>query len=514
MKKRLFSVALAASLGAAMMPSAAFAVDEQAPNYWEQHTEAEILAGCKVTGVHEDTATTMPIFGDIEGLNEALENSQLTTENDAPLEVNAGDTLTYKATIDASAVKWQMYDLARHFSAQTWLSLPGDGFDNNKWGSALIVPEAVSEFTATITAPPEITFPADLGNYTFDGGPFNLKSITVDPDGHKATVVMALDVNKITHNSPAPGKADGMSKTITFNDIYQAIPATLWLQATGVKLADDAKVDTNYTIEGEVHGFFNGTACSPALAEDGNTNQKITPNLEWDAVQDGAVGVPNVPADYPNGTQPPSEPDGTDAIITNGTASAWDESRIWFTVHVKGYQAIFEFESGTPGKALPESIRNMSPERLRDLRAKQKLSVNGRALQLFDVDGTTLLTDPATKFANQFYALEVLVDKDGNIVTDKAKAAGKWTFTKWTPEGEVAFDGTTDTTVRFDGKWVYEEFKAEQPKAEQPKEEQPKPEEPKKELADTGASAGDAGVLAALLLAAGGVAVATRRKLS
>ena len=505
MKKRLFSVALAASLGAAMMPSAAFAVDEQAPNYWEQHTEDEILAGCQVTGVHENKATTMPIFGDIEGLNEALENSQLTTENDAPLEVNAGDTLTYKATIDASAVKWQMYDLAKNFTAQTWLSLPGDGFANNKWGSALIVPEAVSEFTATITAPPEITFPADQGNYTFDGGPFNLKSITVDPDGHKATVVMALDVNKITHNSPAPGKAAGMSETITFNDIYQAIPATLWLQATGVQLADDAKVDTNYTIKGEVHGFFKGTACSPALAADGNTNQKITPDLEWDAVQDGAVGKPNVPADYPNGTTAlPSGPDGTDAIIEGGTAGQWNESRIWFTVRVKGYQAIFAFESATSGKALPESIRNMTPERLRDLRAKQKLSVDGRTLQLFDVDGTTLLTDPATKFANEFYAVEVLVDKDGNIVPDKAKAAGKWTFTKWTPEGEVAFDGTTATTVRFGGKWVYEEFKAEQPKEEQPEE----------ELADTGASVGDAGALAALLLAAGGVAVAARRKLS
>lgn len=250
--------------------------------------------------LHPDpVAQTLPILGDI--LVQKAGMSTFDTEHLDTYKVQAGDTLNYKATINASQTKGYL-DMLRDqlLSGRPWLTVtrPGD---------QITLKNMSSRFTVVITPDETLSFPADPQAYVLNDGCFDITDVEKAGDG---TITITMDLN-----------TTGLA---VFADLYDALESyldLLTLDIRGVQVSTAAQAGDLLTTMGEVSGRFSAIAVSPKKVPDGNPHPEQSFDFGWFAVQDHQI--------------PGTGEDGTDFIYANAVQGDVQLPQIALTVEVE-----------------------------------------------------------------------------------------------------------------------------------------------------------------------------------
>ena len=128
-----------------------------------------------------------------------------------------------------------------------------------------------TSFTATMTLPDELKFPADAeANTTLDGanGKFKIQSAVVNGQTITVTMVPTLDLTKLTRPFEE------------ISDTVEGVDDELKVNVPGVTVdSTKAKTNTQYTIKGDVKGNFS------ALATKKSSNKTIQFTYTWNGIQ-------------------------------------------------------------------------------------------------------------------------------------------------------------------------------------------------------------------------------------
>ena len=250
--------------------------------------------------LHPDpVAQTLPILGDI--LVQKAGMSTFDTEHLDTYKVQAGDTLNYKATINASQTKGYL-DMLRDqlLSGRPWLTVtrPGD---------QITLKNMSSRFTVVITPDETLSFPADPQAYVLNDGCFDITDVEKAGNG---TITITMDLN-----------TTGLA---VFADLYDALESyldLLTLDIRGVQVSTAAQAGDLLTTMGEVSGRFSAIAVSPKKVPDGNPHPEQSFDFGWFAVQDHQI--------------PGTGEDGTDFIYANAVQGDVQLPQIALTVEVE-----------------------------------------------------------------------------------------------------------------------------------------------------------------------------------
>lgn len=136
---------------------------------------------------------------------------------------------------------------------------------------AIDVSNMKTSFTATMTLPGELKFPANAAaNTTLDGanGKFKIQSAVVNDKTITVTMVPTLDLTKLTRPFEE------------ISDTVEGVEDELKVNVPGITVdSKEAKANTKYTIKGDVKGDFS------ALATSKSSNKTIRFTYTWNGIQ-------------------------------------------------------------------------------------------------------------------------------------------------------------------------------------------------------------------------------------
>ena len=181
------------------------------------------------------------------------------TEHNQIYETGRTDRHEITGLLKVKPIKDQMTQIEKHY--------------NNPAANQISLDAVDTTFTASLELPNEMTFGTDTPNATLEGANNVFKITKVTRTGNKVVVTIKLIKTYTNYKDFA-------------RDI-RSVSDDLKVKVGGVKFTNDAVVNTNYTMKGEVGGLFK------AKATHITTGNVVNFNLKWNGKQsaDGADAI-------------------------------------------------------------------------------------------------------------------------------------------------------------------------------------------------------------------------------
>ena len=181
------------------------------------------------------------------------------TEHNQIYETGRTDIHEITGLLKVKPIKDQMTQIEKHY--------------NNPAANQISLDAVDTTFTASLELPNEMTFGTDTPNATLEGANNVFKITKVTRTGNKVVVTIKLVKTYTNYKDFA-------------RDI-RSVSDDLKVKVGGVKFTNDAVVNTNYTMKGEVGGLFK------AKATHITTGNVVNFNLKWNGKQsaDGADAI-------------------------------------------------------------------------------------------------------------------------------------------------------------------------------------------------------------------------------
>ena len=198
------------------------------------------------------------------------ENVSATGNLDGDLLIN-GDTQHDKVYLTGMDTPFTMTGLLNVKPIKDELSRLKTAYSQSVADKDIEVSKVATSFTATMTLPDELKFPADAATKaTLDGanGKFKIESAVVSGQTITVTMVPTLDLTKLTRPFEE------------ISDTVERVEDELKVNVPGITVdSTKAKSSTQYTIHGTVKGDFS------ALATKKSSGKTIQFNYTWNGIQ-------------------------------------------------------------------------------------------------------------------------------------------------------------------------------------------------------------------------------------
>ena len=316
------------------------------------------------------------------------------TEHASVHQTLRGDTVDLTGAVDITGIKEQMEAIEGQFNKPDPKTIAVDlkGFG----------------FTATMTVPEGMELPTDLSKVTADGLARTFKVSSTKVDGKTFTVTFEL-ADRLTSGSERITNYFQLKQAVAAAGVAEGESSWLKITVPGVKVTQDAPLNTDLTVTGAVSGFFKAVAT-------GASGTQRTFSFRW------------------NGSQ---WADGKDAAAPDGDAS------IRYTTRIPAPMALTlpgDILSG--GDTEHEAVYAVYPGRTLDLTGAVK--IDGIKQQMVGIEG---------QFGNP----------DGSTIAIDVKDFG-FTATLTVPDGMTLPENVSAGTVVPEG--LAETFEITEAKAE------------------------------------------------